>query len=92
MQVLNDAWAPHSISFDLLNVTYTQNATWSKVNFVDWFDMKQALRMGGYGTLNIYTVLLTEGAGLLGVSLINLCSRHGYETKTEVSSTVPIDG
>lgn len=29
--------------------------------------MKRALRQGGYGTLNLYTVLLTEGSGLLGV-------------------------
>lgn len=65
--MLNDAWAPHGFSFNLLNATYTQNATWSNANFDGWPDMKRALRQGGYGTLNLYTTLLTEGSGLLGV-------------------------
>lgn len=67
ISVLSDAWTPHGFSFDLVNVTYTQNATWSNANFDGWPDMKRALRQGGYGTLNLYTVLLTEGSGLLGI-------------------------
>lgn len=67
IRVLNDAWTPQGFSFNLLNVTYTQNATWSNANFDGWPDMKRALRQGGYGTLNLYTTLLTEGSGLLGV-------------------------
>lgn len=66
--MLNNAWAPYGISFDLLNTTYTQNATWSNDNFDGWPDMKRALRQGGYSTLNLYTTLLTKGSGLLGVS------------------------
>jgi hypothetical protein len=67
--VLNKAWTPHGFSFDLINTTYTENATWTSVNFDRWPDMKFALRQGGYSTLNLYTVLLTDGFGLLGVSL-----------------------
>ncbi|UKZ67959.1 uncharacterized protein TrAtP1_009116 [Trichoderma atroviride] len=65
--VLNDAWEPHGFSFNLVNATYTQNATWSNSNLDGWPDMKRALRQGGYGTLNLYTTLLTEGSGLLGI-------------------------
>ncbi|KAK7214647.1 hypothetical protein V2G26_002650 [Clonostachys chloroleuca] len=67
IDVLNKAWTPHGFSFDLINTTYTENATWTRVNFDRWPDMKFALRQGGYGTLNLYTVLLTDGFGLLGI-------------------------
>ncbi|KAI9901424.1 hypothetical protein N3K66_003241 [Trichothecium roseum] len=66
-KVLNDAWAPHGVSFEHLDTTYTQNATWTVVNFPEWGDMKKSLRQGGYNTLNLYTVLLTDGFGLLGI-------------------------
>lgn len=70
MQEFNDAWAPFDISFDLLNTTYTQNATWSNANIDGWFDMKRSLRQGSYGTLNVYTTLLTDGFGQMGVSFL----------------------
>ncbi|KAF8183188.1 metalloprotease [Pholiota molesta] len=72
IQVINSDYASTGISFNLKSVTTTAND--------DWFTncgpgtsqntaMKQALRKGGAGDLNVYTVSFTGSfAGLLGYS------------------------
>ena len=49
---LQSAYANSSISFTLVNVTYTANDTWATDSADD--EMKAALRQGTYADLNIY--------------------------------------
>ncbi|WP_234945229.1 zinc metalloprotease [Anaeromyxobacter sp. Fw109-5] len=72
LRVLNDAFAgrtggtPTAFTFTLAGVTRTTNATWfgsCDVSSVE-AQMKTALRVGGAGTLNVYSC--DPGGGLLG--------------------------
>ncbi|KAI1039034.1 hypothetical protein LB503_007813 [Fusarium chuoi] len=53
-KVLNAAFAPHNISFNLKNTTCTTNSTWAGGD--DEIGMKRELRQGDYSTLNLYFV------------------------------------
>lgn len=71
IRVMNKAYACCGMSFTLAGTDRTTNATWfdlvgPKSGYQT--DMKSALRKGGAGTLNIYSVGFTRGTGkgLLG--------------------------
>jgi hypothetical protein len=66
MSVLNNAFAPTGWSFNLVGVTRTANNTWYTAGSGSTAErqMKQTLRQGGAGTLNIYST--NPGGGLLG--------------------------
>ncbi|RYP76949.1 hypothetical protein DL771_001502 [Monosporascus sp. 5C6A] len=49
--VLNAAFAPHGITFNLLGKDWTVNPFWADDYEVEY---KEALRQGDYGTLNVY--------------------------------------
>lgn len=52
LDVLNAAYAPHGISFNLLGRDWTINADWADDS--DELAYKQELRQGDYSTLNVY--------------------------------------
>lgn len=55
--MINDRFAPHGISFNLINVTRTIDSGWATTAAKDWgYSFKSALRQGNYSTLNIYSV------------------------------------
>jgi hypothetical protein len=67
MAVLNQAYSPYSIVFDLIDVDYTLNKNWArKITYGNKQDLevKTALRKGKQGALNMYSACL--GSGLLG--------------------------
>jgi hypothetical protein len=66
IQVLNASFAPSGWSFVLAGVTRTTNASWYTVSpsTAAEREMKNALRVGGADTLNVY--LADLGGGLLG--------------------------
>jgi hypothetical protein len=66
LNVLNNAFAGSSFSFNLAGVTHTNNDAWYTAgpNTSAERQMKTALRVGGSNTLNIYTNNM--GGGLLG--------------------------
>lgn len=64
LEVLNTSYEPHGISFDLVNISRTINASWA-VDGAE-LDMKKSLRQGGYDALNVY--YMKEIGGALGVS------------------------
>jgi hypothetical protein len=65
MTVLNDAFAGAGFSFQLVGVTRTTNASWYTCSGGSCeTQMKNALRVGGAGTLNLYSNNM--GGGLLG--------------------------
>ncbi|KAF4304700.1 hypothetical protein GTA08_BOTSDO08383 [Botryosphaeria dothidea] len=52
LAVLQETYAPHNISFTLLDTTHTTNDDWAAV--IQHPAMSASLRRGGYDTLNIY--------------------------------------
>lgn len=64
--VLNKAYNPHGISFNLKGSELTQNDKWAVGADADMDDMKKALRKGSYNTLNVYFHSDLQG-GILGV-------------------------
>lgn len=64
--MINDAYAPHGISFNHVDTTRTVNAEWGGGQDLD--SMKAELRQGDYSTLNVYTV------DTLGGIVIGQCS------------------
>jgi Pregnancy-associated plasma protein-A len=66
IQVLNAAYANTPFTFALANVTRTTNAAWYTMGFgsPEETAAKNALRVGGAGTLNLYSANI--GGGLLG--------------------------
>lgn len=64
LDVLNTSYEPHSISFDLVNISRTVNTNWTYDGAE--LEMKRSLRRGGYDALNVY--FLSDMAGTLGVS------------------------
>jgi hypothetical protein len=50
--VLNEAFAPHSIHFNLISTDYTVNSGWASDG--NELAMKRALRKGDYSSLNVY--------------------------------------
>jgi hypothetical protein len=65
IQVLNDAFATTPFVFQLAGTTRTTNATWYNMGLGSAAERaaKTALRVGGPGTLNVYS---TNGGGYLG--------------------------
>ncbi|KAI8943761.1 hypothetical protein NX059_001737 [Plenodomus lindquistii] len=51
---LNESYNPYSISFNLINVTWTTNEDWATGGPDPDTAMKKALRQGTYSTLNLY--------------------------------------
>jgi len=73
VSVMNKAYAKARITFKLARTTHTVNSDWfnnAAPNTAQQTTMKQTLRQGGVGDLNVYTVGFTSGsgAGLLGYS------------------------
>jgi hypothetical protein len=66
IQVLNDAYANTPFKFMLANVTRTTNAAWYAMSpgSAAENEAKNTLRVGGSGTLNLYSA--NPGGGLLG--------------------------
>ncbi|KAI1128645.1 metalloprotease [Nemania abortiva] len=63
LSVMNSAYAPHGISFNLVSSDWTVNSNWAADGNEQ--AMKKALRKGTYSDLNIY-FLGNLGGGLLG--------------------------
>ncbi|KAK1968612.1 extracellular metalloprotease [Colletotrichum sublineola] len=62
LAVMNEDFAPHGISFNLVETTRTINPTWARDGSET--AMKRALRKGDYGSLNLY--FLSSLGGNLG--------------------------
>ncbi len=62
MQVLNNAFAASGFSFSLQSINRVTNAAWYPIVYGSATEraMKSALRVGGLGTLNIYTGDLSD--------------------------------
>ncbi|KAI0294702.1 metalloprotease, partial [Multifurca ochricompacta] len=97
VDALNSAYVDTDLSFDLVEVNHIVN--------VDWFEnaspetsqqseMKQALRRGGAGDLNIYTVGFTSGERLLGYATFPYDYRYDSQDDGVVFlfSTIPDGG
>lgn len=65
LDVLNSAYAPYGITFNLINVTWTKNEAWAIGDGPSDLEMKKSLRQGTYSTLNIYFQTDLSG-GVLG--------------------------
>jgi hypothetical protein len=65
LQVLNDAFAPHGISFTQAGVDWTVNSNWA--NDGSELAMKRALRKGTYADMNVY---FTPGLSALGYAYL----------------------
>jgi hypothetical protein len=65
LDALNQAYKPHDISFNLINVTWTTNDAWAVGDKPADDAMKKALRQGSYDTLNLYFQTDLSG-GVLG--------------------------
>lgn len=68
MAVLNEKYEPTGFSFKLIDVSYTNNASWLSMQDESdqELDMKRSLRRGDFKSANIYFVDLEED--LLGVA------------------------
>ncbi|KAF9050453.1 metalloprotease [Panaeolus papilionaceus] len=69
MKVLNKDFTRGGLRFDLQAIKRVVNETWyHRVSYdtIENTEMKEALRIGGPETLNIYTVGFTQAGGLLG--------------------------
>ncbi|KAF8597730.1 hypothetical protein BDV93DRAFT_562053, partial [Ceratobasidium sp. AG-I] len=64
VEVLNTHFQSAGISFKLENIDYTQSTQnrdwfiWTSENDFNGIQMRQALHLGGYDDLNIYSVLV----------------------------------
>jgi hypothetical protein len=65
VDALNKAYKDYGISFNLINVTWTQNDAWALGESSADTEMKKALRQGTYRTLNLYFQTDLSG-GVLG--------------------------
>ncbi|KAI1372776.1 Metalloprotease [Hypoxylon crocopeplum] len=63
LDVMNAAYSPHGITFNLISTEWTVNSNWAADG--NELAMKRALRKGTYSDLNIY-FLGNLGGGLLG--------------------------
>ncbi|KAF4979065.1 hypothetical protein FDECE_18119 [Fusarium decemcellulare] len=62
MDIVNAAYAPHDISFKLVETTRTVNAAWAAGSRAA--EMKAQLRQGPYAALNVYVVNVIGGTVL----------------------------
>lgn len=83
LSVLNSAFAPHGISFNLADTTRTQNTAWSRGS--DESSMTRKLRQGSYSALNLYFQ-----TGLSG-SIVGKCTLPARNVRPG-SSQAYIDG
>lgn len=88
ISVLNKAYAPQGISFNLSGADYTVNPTWA--NDGDPEAMKAKLRRGTYADLNLYyQTTLGEGGGDLGYCYLPLGPpRAGSDLITQDGCTI----
>ncbi|KAI9149627.1 metalloprotease MEP1 [Paramyrothecium foliicola] len=68
LEYLNQAYAPHEISFNLIATDFTVNTSWAAGN--GEMAMKRSLRKGDYSTLNAYFV---DTPRLDGFSALGYC-------------------
>ncbi|GKT56254.1 metalloprotease 1 [Colletotrichum tofieldiae] len=90
LAVMNQDFAPHGISFNLVQTTRTVNPTWAQDG--NELAMKSALRKGNYGALNLY--FLREVGGDFGYCYFPTTAAAGSTAYirdgcTILSSTVP---
>ncbi|KAI0020339.1 hypothetical protein F4780DRAFT_791981 [Xylariomycetidae sp. FL0641] len=91
VDVLNEAYGVHGISFNLVDVDWTVNSNWAADGAE--LEMKKSLRQGSYSDLNIY-FLGNLGGGLLGYSYFPTNAREGsndfyYDGCTILAQSVP---
>lgn len=88
ISVLNKAYAPQNISFNLSGADYTVNPNWA--NDGDPQAMKAKLRKGTYADLNLYyQTTLGEGGGDLGYCYLPLGPpRAGSDLATQDGCTI----
>jgi hypothetical protein len=89
LEVMNDAFAPHGISFTQAGVDWTVNSNWASDRAE--LAMKKALRKGTYADLNIY---FTPSMSALGYAYLPQAVSAGsnafYQDGVTIrSSTVP---
>jgi hypothetical protein len=84
MDIVSAAYAPHGISFNLLEITRNVNAEWQGDGIPQ---MKAALRQGDYATLNVYTVD-DIGSGIVGFCPFPEQVTEGDEIFTEDGCTI----
>lgn len=65
LDLLNTAYGPANIHFNLEGIDWTTNTLWSKG--VDALAMKTALRRGDYKTLNVYILGSTPYFGVFQI-------------------------
>ncbi|EFQ31142.1 metalloprotease [Colletotrichum graminicola] len=90
LAVMNEDFAPHGISFNLVQTTRTINPTWARDG--DELAMKRSLRKGDYGALNLY--FLRDIGGAFGYCYFPTTASPGSASYirdgcTILSSTVP---
>ncbi|KAF6828766.1 metalloprotease [Colletotrichum plurivorum] len=91
LAVLNSDYAPHGVSFNLVETTRTINPTWAADG--NEMAMKRALRKGGYNALNLY--FLRDIGGPFGYCYFPTTKPAAGSTNmirdgcTILSSTVP---
>ncbi|KAK1596574.1 extracellular metalloprotease [Colletotrichum navitas] len=90
LAVMNEDFAPHGISFNLVQTTRTINPTWAQDG--NELAMKRSLRKGDYGALNLY--FLRDVGGAFGYCYFPTTASPGstnyiLDGCTILSSTVP---
>ena len=90
LTVMNNAYAPHSIHFNLVGTDRTINSNWASDG--NELAMKKALRKGTYSDLNLY--FLKSVGGAFGYCYFPTNAASGsndfyYDGCTILSSTVP---
>ncbi|KAI5461898.1 extracellular metalloprotease [Mariannaea sp. PMI_226] len=89
LEVLNDAYAPHDVSFVQAGADWTINSNWA--NDRSELAMKKALRKGSYADLNVY---FEPGTAYLGYAYFPKTVKTGsndfyYDGVVILSTTVP---
>ncbi|KAF4982292.1 hypothetical protein FZEAL_2078 [Fusarium zealandicum] len=81
LEYMNQAYAPHDVSFNLVDTTFTTNSNWAAGN--NEVAMKRQLRQGDYSTLNLYFV---DVAKLDGFEALGYCyfPEPGVTTNSQV--------
>jgi hypothetical protein len=64
--VITEAFAPHGISFNLVNVTWIVDAHWAMGDDEEKLKFKRVLRQGNYSTLNLYFLKKTKAGKTIG--------------------------
>ncbi|KAF2855260.1 hypothetical protein T440DRAFT_207061 [Plenodomus tracheiphilus IPT5] len=78
---LNESYSPYSMTFNLINVTWTTNDDWAVGGGDPDTAMKKALRQGTYSTLNLYFQTDLAG-GVLGKCTLPSAVANGKSDPT----------